>query len=72
MPIILAMTPNQWPLIFLKGTDNLVLMAINFTLLYIFCPLFQGSVACAPFCFLFRSNNDQQLLLDYHFGPLLS
>ena len=72
MPIILAMTPNQWPLTFLKGIDNLVLMAINFTLLYIFCPLFQGSVACTPFCFLFRSNNDQQLLLDYHFGPLLS
>ena len=41
MAIILAMITSQWPLIILKGIDNLVLMAINFTLLYIFVCCFK-------------------------------
>ena len=45
---------------YFKDIDNLDLMAIYFTLLYSFCQLFQGSVACASFCFSFRSSNDQQ------------
>ena len=58
---ILAMIPNQWPSITFKGIDNLVLMAITFTLLYVhFCPLFQNSVTRASFSFSFRRSNDQQ------------
>ena len=57
----LAMIPNQLPLIILKVSDNLVLMAITFMLLYVhFGPLFQDSVTCASFCFSFRSTNPQQ------------
>ena len=41
MVIILAMIPNQWLLIILKDFDNLVFMAINFTLLYIFVHRFK-------------------------------
>ena len=35
------MIPNQWSLIILKDTDSVVLMAINFTLSYIFVHCFK-------------------------------
>ena len=65
------MIPNQWPLTISKGIDDLVLMAITFTLLYVHCcPHFQDSVTCASFSFSFRSSNDQQ---DFcHLDPMLT
>ena len=44
-PLFLATIRNQRPLIILKGSDDIVLIAITFTLLYVHCcPLFQDSV----------------------------
>ena len=53
---VITMISNQCPLVILKGIDNLVLMAITFTLLYVhFCPLLQDLIAFASFSFSFRS-----------------
>ena len=61
MAIIFSYDSKSIVLIILKDIDDLALMAITFTLLYVhFCPLFQDSVTCAFFGFSLRSTNDQQ------------
>ena len=60
---------NQWQLIILKGTDNLVLMAINFTCLYIFVHCFNIQCLVLPSVSHLEAVMTSKTLAELSFRP---